>query len=164
MELLRSVGFHVSPESPPEPPDGDKLPALAQSAPGDAKAGPTETPAETTAANPPMPARGDADLKRLLGDFQTPFPLREDPFRQPRIEQSRAGSTDSRDKTASPVALRGFVNVDGQRALLEIDDSLFAVSEGEEKEGVTVLEIAPPRVTLQRGRVRWQESLDAVQP
>jgi hypothetical protein len=61
------------------------------------------------------------------------------------------------------VRLKGFVNVDGLKALLLVDGNVVSVRPGEECAGVEVIEVAPPRVILQRGRLRWTEDLSTVQ-
>jgi hypothetical protein len=57
------------------------------------------------------------------------------------------------------VAVRGFMSLDGQRVVLEINGAVHIVGEGEKAEGIDVVSIAPPRVVLQRGGERWTAQL-----
>lgn len=61
--------------------------------------------------------------------------------------------------STSEVLLRGFVNVDRPKALLVVDGRLQALAVGERRGELEVIQIDRPLVTLQRGRVRWTESL-----
>jgi len=90
--------------------------------------------------------------------FQPPYPHRTNPFQQPNVEQLvRSGL---RESTGGVLQLKGFSNNNGQpRVLLAMDEQLAPLAEGEEWFGVRIIEIAPPQVILQRGRIRWTESL-----
>ena len=87
--------------------------------------------------------------------FQPPFPDRETLFQPPRNAQV-ARADDSGDLD---IKLRGFVRVNGVRAVLEIDGKVGAYIEGDLNHGVKIVQIAPPKVILQRGRSRWTETL-----
>ncbi|HZZ73529.1 MAG TPA: hypothetical protein VFE24_14850 [Pirellulales bacterium] len=90
--------------------------------------------------------------------FHAPFPQREELFQPP----NHKGLTKAqRDEVHTEVILKGFVNVDGTKALLSINGKVASMSAGETQFGVELVSIAPPQVTLQRGRVRWTESLYA---
>ena len=93
--------------------------------------------------------------------FQPPYSHRFDMFRRP---DAGPGSPDTREVEPgmTRVALKGFINVDGLHALLEIDDMLTALKVGDERGGIKIVEITPPQVILQRGRLRWTERLYAV--
>ncbi|MCH8922161.1 MAG: hypothetical protein IIA67_03300, partial [Planctomycetes bacterium] len=45
------------------------------------------------------------------------------------------------------------------RAILVVDGEPNSVAAGDVREGIEVISIEPPRVTLQRGRVRWTLTL-----
>jgi hypothetical protein len=120
------------------------------SAPGEAEVAPTladgatPTPAEASEASP-------------TADYTPPFPDRVDLFVAPK----RQGGGPTREGgTGSSVELNGFVNVDRPRAVLTIDGQMANVAEGETQSGVEVISIQPPKVILQRGRQRWQATLD----
>jgi hypothetical protein len=55
--------------------------------------------------------------------------------------------------------LLGFVNVDGRKALLQIDGKLWAARQGESRNGIEVVEITPAHVTLRRAGETWKVSL-----
>jgi hypothetical protein len=57
------------------------------------------------------------------------------------------------------VAVRGFMNLDGQHVVLEINGTVHVIAEGQQQGGVEVLSIAPPRVVLQRRGERWTAQL-----
>ncbi len=90
--------------------------------------------------------------------FDPPYPGRTDLFappKKPDLETiARSGG-----RTNSSLALKGFVNVDGPKAILLIEGQLATLAVGDERFGVQVVSIAPPQITLQRGRERWTESL-----
>lgn len=92
----------------------------------------------------------------LAEDYQPPFPDRVNLFLAPK----RAGkSTASNQEEA--VELLGFVNVrNNHKAVLSINGIVYPVAEGESQFGVEVISIQPPGVVLQRGRQRWQASLE----
>jgi hypothetical protein len=59
------------------------------------------------------------------------------------------------------VELLGFVNVhESHKAVLSINGAVYPVAEGDSQFGVEVISIKPPAVVLQRGRQRWQASLE----
>ncbi len=89
--------------------------------------------------------------------YESPYPHRANPFQQPNVEQiARSGLLES---TGGVLKLKGFTNNGQARVLLAMDDRLAPLAEGEEWNGVKIIEISPPRVILQRGRIRWTESL-----
>ncbi len=94
--------------------------------------------------------------------FVAPYPHRMDPFHRPDLHKLVQARGSARGDGAD-VRLKGFVNVDGLRALLAVDGNVVSVRPGEECAGVEVIEVAPPRVILQRGRLRWTEDLSTVQ-
>ena len=58
------------------------------------------------------------------------------------------------------VELLGFVRVDRARAVLEINGEISPLAEGDNHYGIEVISIQPPTVVLQRGRQRWQATLE----
>ncbi len=86
--------------------------------------------------------------------FKLPYPERVQLFRQPRVA-SHASAVPVDDD----VRLKGFVDINGLHAILSIDGEVATVAPGETHHNVQVVEIAPPVVTLQRGRLRWKQAL-----
>ena len=92
----------------------------------------------------------------LVEDYQPPFPDRVNLFLAPEREGK---STASNQEEA--VELLGFVNVrNNRKAVLSINGIVYPVAEGDSQFGVEVISIQPPGVVLQRGRQRWQASLE----
>jgi len=96
-----------------------------------------------------------------LPEYKPPFPDREELFQPPNFK----GLTKSqRDEVRMEVSLKGFAEVDGIKALLTLNGQMVSLAVGENHSGVEVVAIQPPNVTLQRGRVRWTETLFAGVP
>jgi hypothetical protein len=89
--------------------------------------------------------------------FEAPFPDRVDLFLPPKREGGPAASQDAGDGS---VELVGFVKLDRLRALLSVNGELAPVAEGGTQFGIEVISVKPPNVVLQRGRQRWQASLE----
>lgn len=90
-------------------------------------------------------------------EFQPPYPHRTNPFQQPNVEQvARSGMLES---SGGLIELKGFIDVGKPRVLLAMDDRLEPLAEGDEWHGVKVIKINHHQVILQRGRIRWTESL-----
>ena len=123
-----------------------------------------EVPAHAaeTAAEPAakIPATDDIKAKgpSEAATFTPPFPQRDELIQPP----NHKGLTKAqRDEVRTEVILKGFVNVDGTKALLSVNGKVAAMAVGDSQFGIEVVSIAPPQVTLQRGRVRWTEALYA---
>ena len=56
--------------------------------------------------------------------------------------------------------LLGFVRVDRLRAILSVNGEIAPLAEGQSHFGVEVISVSPPNVVLQRGRQRWQATLE----
>jgi len=54
----------------------------------------------------------------------------------------------------------GFVRVDVPRAILSINGQVSPIAEGETVDGIEVISVQPPSVLLQRGRQRWQATIE----
>jgi hypothetical protein len=89
--------------------------------------------------------------------YTPPFPDRVDLFVAPKRQ---GGGHATQGGASGAVELNGFVNVDRPRAVLTIDGQLANMAEGEMQSGVEVISIQPPKVILQRGRQRWQATLE----
>ncbi len=121
----------------------------------------TETLAETThpktksTTTDQQAANLEATEQRIVDAYRPPYPDRVDLFLAPK----RAGKSTSSDREGA-VELLGFVNVDRHRAVLLINGAVYPIAEGDSQLGVEVISIQPPAVVLQRGRQRWQATLD----
>ncbi|MCH8924008.1 MAG: hypothetical protein IIA67_12770 [Planctomycetes bacterium] len=105
-----------------------------------------DSTADATVSSPPAKA------------FEPPYPDRHELFQSPKVRRSTAPERNARNNVQR-VRLKGFVDVDEIRAILVVNGQTNALAVGDKSEGVEVLSIKPPRVTLQRGRVRWTESI-----
>jgi hypothetical protein len=114
--------------------------------------------AATGEPTPATPMESVASPTALAStEFAPPFPDRLDLFEPPK----RAQSTIRRDdESGNTVELKGFINVNGPRAVLSIDGVIAPIAEGGEKYGVQVISIDAPSVVLQRGRSRWTATLE----
>ena len=116
-------------------------------------AGGTACLAESPPPAKPSPAPASAPA------FNPPFPERTNPFQLP---DSKAALASRREAVVQQIDLRlkGFVNVGGTlRAVVAIDGDIAALGVGDRRGDIQILEVAPPMLTLQRGRHRWTESL-----
>jgi hypothetical protein len=107
------------------------------------------TPGKPTSASVEAPAAP-------VTDYQAPFPNRIDLFVAPK----RQGTVRTEGGSSDAVDLVGFVRLDRQQAVLSINGQVTRIAEGGEHEGIEVISIQPPNVVLQRGRQRWQDSLE----
>lgn len=89
--------------------------------------------------------------------YEPPFPNRTDLFVAPKRAGGAAAGPASGDNA---VLLMGFVRVDQAKAVLSINGEIAPMAAGESRYGVDVISIAPPNVVLQRGRQRWQTTLE----
>ena len=97
-----------------------------------------------------------ASAKPAATTFTPPFPHRDEFFQPP----NHKGLTKAqKEEVRTEIVLRGFANVDGLKVILAINGKPFSLGVGENQFGIEVVNVAPPQVTLQRGRVRWTETL-----
>lgn len=89
--------------------------------------------------------------------YAPPFPHRTDLFVPPKRAGGAAAGQAPGDNA---VLLMGFVRVDQPKAVLSINGEIAPLAAGESRFGVDVISIAPPNVVLQRGRQRWQTTLE----
>ena len=115
-----------------------------------------DSPADALTENEPSPGDQELGEQETAIGYEPPFPDRVDLFLAPK----REGRRHARDDQQDAVELLGFVNVDHQRAVLMINGAVYPVAEGDTRFGVEVISIQPPAVVLQRGRQRWQASLE----
>ena len=83
--------------------------------------------------------------------------LRRGTQEEPRV--SRRLPAVLAEQVASPVHLHGFINAGKPAALLLIEGQVVPLAAGESYRGVTVRNVAPPAVALQRGTRTWTVSL-----
>jgi hypothetical protein len=102
-------------------------------------------------------AEGTSSAVAEAPRYEPPFPDRVDLFSPPRRQVSDAQSGETGEGS---VMLLGFIRVDRERAVLAFDGQSISVAEGETQYGVEVVSIRPPAVVLQRGRQRWQTTLN----
>lgn len=123
-----------------------------------AKRGAPARPAETPAAqqSPAVPAAAAPAEAATLAGYNPPFPEREDLFAPPNPELAAKAA---RSTAATDVVLKGIVQFEGARALLEIDGQVVQLRERGHHGSVHVVSIDPPRVTLKRGERTWTASL-----
>lgn len=88
-------------------------------------------------------------------EYAPPFPDRIDLFVIPK----RQGAP-SKSQHDDVVELIGFARLDKVKALLSFNGEVSPLAEGSALYGVEVISIQPPKVVLQRGRQRWQASLN----
>ncbi|NQU20729.1 MAG: hypothetical protein HQ567_05550 [Candidatus Nealsonbacteria bacterium] len=128
--------------------------------------------AGATSISDPLPTPTTAASQATLGDpessppateeeqekpaFEYPFPDRDDLFLPPAKKQT---TSESRPESSEDVVLMGFADVGGARAVLRIDGIVTSLRVGESRGEVRVLAIDPPKVSLQRGKRQWTESL-----
>ncbi len=110
-----------------------------------------EEPAEDTAG-------AEEQATQPLGTFESPFPDRVELFVSPK-RQGR-GIIKTPDGNENSVELLGFVRVKDQRVVLSIDGLVSPLAVGSQERGIEVISIQPPVAVLQRGRQRWQVSLE----
>jgi hypothetical protein len=115
----------------------------------DARPATKAAPTQSTTSDPPqaMPARPAGR------PFEPPYPDRHELFAPPDPAQV------SQQRTPLSVALRGFVEFEGRCVLLEIDGKVNVLRAGQECQGIEVISIDPPGVTLQSGGHRWTAQL-----
>ena len=113
-------------------------------------------PAKVSNAGAPTPTLANPKVTAAQAEFKPPFQARE-LFEPPKRAQ---GMVRRDDEHGQSVELKGFINVDGPRVVLSIDNVITIIPEGGEKHGVRVRSIQPPTVILERGRNRWPATLE----
>jgi hypothetical protein len=125
-----------------------------------APATPVDVASSQAAIGDEPPKAGEPDrseeAKPMVADYQAPFPDRVDLFVPPK----RLGRARVEGETGDAVDLLGFVRLERQQAVLSINGQITQIAEGASQDGVEVISIQPPNVVLQRGRQRWQDSLE----
>jgi hypothetical protein len=116
--------------------------------------------APAVAIAPPLASNAKpAPSEKPVETFQAPYPNRTELFIPPDLTHTTVAPSG----VAGPsIAVRGFMNLDGQHVVLEIDGAVYVLEEGRKQGGVQVVSIEPPRVTLERRGERW--SVQMVRP
>lgn len=117
--------------------------------------GKSDEMASDEASGEPDLAEADAPVAVV---FEPPYPDRSNLFQAPKRQGRSSGKAFGQNE--SNVELLGFVNVDGQRAAISINGLVTTVAEGDQQFGIEIISIQPPAIVLQRGRQRWQATLD----
>lgn len=131
-----------------------QAPAVTQ-VPGVAEPGETDSPSQTPSAEPASPNDAAADQAAA---YEPPFPDRTELFVVPQHQENRRITVDGQAEES--VKLVGFVDVDGPRVVLSINGLILTIAEGTTHNGLEVISIQRSAVVLQRGRERWQASLE----
>lgn len=114
-----------------------------------------------SAAPPEAALAASGDVWRLTPDFRPPFAQRQELFVPP--DRSVAVRT-ARQVGDIQLALKGFADFDGRRVLLEINENVVCLREGQQQHGITVVAITPPQVTLRHDGRQWTETLLRTSP
>jgi hypothetical protein len=112
--------------------------------------------AKAEGAATPTPADGEA-APPTVAEYQPPFPDRVDLFVPPKRQ---GGVVLKEGESEDAVELLGFIRLDRQQVVLSINGQVTPIYEGASQYGIEVISITPPKVVLQRGRQRWQASLE----
>ena len=88
-----------------------------------------------------------------------PFPHRTNPFALPNADSAATVAKQRATVKKADERLLGFIDVDGRKALLQIDGKLWTAQQGDSRNGIEVVEIAPAEVTLRRDGATWQLTL-----
>jgi hypothetical protein len=121
-------------ENEPAAPPAEAVPAMAEAA--------------------PLPENAAVEIAEE--QFTPPYPNRTELFIPPDLSTLAHLPTRS---DGPNVVVRGFANVGGPRVVLEIDGKVRILAEGEKFEGMEVVAITPPMVSLQSGGDRWTARL-----
>jgi hypothetical protein len=142
-----------APPPVPEPPETVESPP--------AMPAPPVTPAPAAAPAHSRPVQPTPEPKRIekpaAARYEPPFPDRVDLFVAPKREGGAAATPGTTD---TAVELLGFVRLADLKAILSINGEVAPMKVGESRHGVEIISITPPNIVLQRGRQRWQASLE----
>jgi hypothetical protein len=117
---------------------------------------PADEKSAVESAAPAAEAAAPASTDVTVAEFEEPFPDRIELFVAPK----RQGAAAVQGSSDNAVELLGFVRVDRPRAVLEINGEISPMAEGDSHFGIEVISVHPPNVVLQRGRQRWQATLE----
>jgi len=129
----------------------------ASEAPKSEVSKPADVPASTEASPIPTPADKAPEEQPAVAEYTPPFPDRVDLFVPPKRQ---GGARAKEGEAEDHVELLGFIRVDRPQVVLSVNGQIAAIPEGDTQLGVEVISIQQPKVVLQRGRQRWQASIE----
>jgi len=103
-------------------------------------------------------ANSEAAAEVEIAEYEPPFPDRTDLFKVPK--RKGRGVANTPEGIEKSVELLGFVNVTSPQVVLSVDGMVTPLQVGSIIAEIEVISIQPPAVVLQRGRQRWQETLE----
>lgn len=94
-------------------------------------------------------------------EFQPPFPKNEDFFTPPQVDVVNVSSGAKNADGTPQVKLLGFVKVEGgaDRAFVQIGPLTDIVEAGQVVQGIEVISLQEPTITLQLNGARWNVSM-----
>lgn len=107
--------------------------------------------------NADVPEGENGEGQPIPAEFAPPFPKNEDFFTPPQLDVAHvSNATKSADGTPQ-VRLLGFVKIEGgeDRALIQIGPLTDVVEPGHVLQGVEVISLQEPTITLQFNGARW---------
>ena len=128
-----------------------RVPAAVEEAVGDS----AETAIDTSTSGDEdagQPDGIDDKTEEAQLAYRWPNPDRSEIFLPPA---GKAASVTIDSRNDNGVTLVGFVNVDRQQVLLEIDGTIVPLTAGDSRGELQVLAIDPPKVTLKQGDREW---------
>ncbi|HEX6963741.1 MAG TPA: hypothetical protein VF175_17875 [Lacipirellula sp.] len=140
----------------PVAPAAASSPAVAQTTSTAGEPKPPVVPA-SLADEPASETDKPTTPKPTAAEYTPPFPDRVDLFVPPKRQ---GGVVLKEGGTEDAVELLGFIRLDKQQVVLSVNGQLTRIAEGDSQYGIEVISIQPPEVVLQRGRQRWQASLE----
>lgn len=125
---------------------------------------PVESPTAPVALSAPNPLidkqqvelTNDGPAERIA-EYEPPFPDRAELFVAPKRQGSQVKHEGGFEES---VELLGFATVNEPRVVLSIAGQVASIPAGGTVYGIEVISIETPKVVLQRGRQRWQASLE----
>jgi hypothetical protein len=174
---LGSCSQSPAPETASTPAPVKPLPQVDETAPP--AVAPAVTPTASTSpssegkgSDSPSLVKSDPQLQATTTTAVPTLP-RANLFAPPEMDTGvtqlppEAALTENR--VAVDVALKGFARLgdaeQGEpRVVLLIGDRILPLTAGQERDGVRVISIAPPQVTLERGGEQWNLSMEARKP
>ena len=139
-------------------------PAAPTPVPASHTAGSTTTELVATEAISEDPVDGDAELATTTAEeFRPPFPGRTELFRVDGDERATARVVRQQATDVADIQLKGFINVDRPRAILQVDGKVWIAHEGDVRDELTVVRVSPPNVTVTRHGERVELSIHGVQ-
>lgn len=109
-----------------------------------------EIPAATSVS--PSPDMGDLFAPPKVVTAPAPAP-------EPKPEPAPITEAPKKEEPLPPLRLIGFVEVDGLKALLSVNDDLTMTAPGDSFVGVQVIALDPPVITLKHGEKEFQIDL-----